>query len=349
ERLIARLAQMARATGIHMILATQRPSVDVVTGLIKANFPARIAFAVASSTDSRVVLDTTGAERLLGQGDMLFQSPDAPAPVRLQGCYVSDNELNLIIDYWKTELRRATSEMHNKTNFIAAKTDVIKKAELDQDVWDQETEEQRKGKEEMDEIIKSQDTMTLGPSKMSDAAPKVKSSNKFTYLEPEEAVDEDYNSKLNVDRDEPFVPLEERESDRDREKAKVAPKGRPKRAKPKVTQEAEEIPAADAMKEESQPPLWEEMQEQLQAEQEKALTLKQFGNDELWDDAIVFVREKNGASTSMLQRRFRIGYTRAARLIDRMEDAGIIGPPTGTSKQREVFEANNEEEEDGAV
>ena len=112
ERSIARLAQMARATGIHMILATQRPSVDVVTGLIKANFPARIAFAVASSTDSRVVLDTTGAERLLGQGDMLFQSPDAPAPVRLQGCFVDDPELNRIIEYWKTEMRRASSEVN---------------------------------------------------------------------------------------------------------------------------------------------------------------------------------------------------------------------------------------------
>ena len=105
ERGISRLAQMARATGMHMIIATQRPSVDVVTGLIKANFPARIAFAVASSTDSRVILDSTGAERLLGKGDMLFQSPDAAAPVRLQGCYVSEDELDRLIDYWKTARR----------------------------------------------------------------------------------------------------------------------------------------------------------------------------------------------------------------------------------------------------
>ena len=108
ERAVTRLAQLARATGIHLIIATQRPSVDVVTGLIKANFPARIAFAVASSTDSRVILDSTGAERLLGQGDMLFQSPDAPAPLRLQGCYVSDTELNRLISYWQRARRSVT-------------------------------------------------------------------------------------------------------------------------------------------------------------------------------------------------------------------------------------------------
>ena len=101
ERTITRLAQLARATGIHMILATQRPSVDVVTGLIKANFPARIAFAVASGVDSRVILDQPGAERLLGRGDMLFQAPDAPAPARLQGVFVSDHEIQKLVEYWR--------------------------------------------------------------------------------------------------------------------------------------------------------------------------------------------------------------------------------------------------------
>jgi S-DNA-T family DNA segregation ATPase FtsK/SpoIIIE len=101
ERQLVRLAQMARAVGIHLILATQRPSVDVVTGLIKANFPTRIAFAVTSQIDSRVILDTPGAERLLGRGDMLFMRPDSAKLARVQGCWVSDNEIQKVVQFWK--------------------------------------------------------------------------------------------------------------------------------------------------------------------------------------------------------------------------------------------------------
>jgi S-DNA-T family DNA segregation ATPase FtsK/SpoIIIE len=211
EKGITRLAQLSRATGIHMIIATQRPSVDVVTGLIKANFPARVAFAVASGTDSRVILDTTGAERLLGQGDMLFQSPDAAAPLRMQGCYVSPHELNNIIEYWRGAKR-----------FVRVRT------EAEQD----------------------------------------------------------------------------------------------------IAGEVEETPESPPEPETAQPPLWDEIRE----EEEEAARY----SDELLPEAIALVRQLNKASTSLLQRRFRIGYTRAARMIDVMEEDGIIGPPTGTSKAREV-------------
>ncbi|MCA9920121.1 MAG: DNA translocase FtsK, partial [Anaerolineales bacterium] len=100
ERTLCRLAQMARATGIHLVVATQRPSTDVITGLIKANFPARLSFAVASSIDSRVILDTVGADQLLGKGDMLFLSPEASAPARVQGVFPTDNEIERIVKFW---------------------------------------------------------------------------------------------------------------------------------------------------------------------------------------------------------------------------------------------------------
>ncbi len=104
EQLLCRIAQMGRATGIHLVVATQRPSTDVVTGLIKANFPARIAFATASQVDSRVILDMQGAETLLGDGDMLFLAPDAGHPKRVQGCYVSPEELDRVIAFWRREI-----------------------------------------------------------------------------------------------------------------------------------------------------------------------------------------------------------------------------------------------------
>jgi len=192
ERAICRIAQMARATGIHLVIATQRPSVDVVTGLIKANFPARISFAVSSQIDSRVILDTPGAERLLGRGDMLFMSPDAPQVVRLQGCYVSDQELQKLVRYWK------------------------------------------------------------GVRTVEPAGPE-----------------------------------------------------------PAVVQQ----------------PLWSDM----------APRKEEPKRDEMYDRAIQVLRDTGRASISLLQRRLRIGYTRAARLIDQMEEEGIVGPPQGGSQSRKLL------------
>jgi S-DNA-T family DNA segregation ATPase FtsK/SpoIIIE len=103
EEPVARLAQMARAVGIHLLLATQRPSVDVITGVIKANFPSRMAFQVASKTDSRTVLDANGAENLLGNGDMLFMPAGRPEPYRIHGAYVSEEETSAVVDFWKAK------------------------------------------------------------------------------------------------------------------------------------------------------------------------------------------------------------------------------------------------------
>ncbi|HAD06674.1 MAG TPA: hypothetical protein DCE76_05890 [Anaerolineaceae bacterium] len=110
EHSLVRLAQMARATGIHLVIATQRPSTDVVTGLIKANFPARIAFSVASSIDSRVILDVNGAESLLGRGDMLFLNPESGTPLRAQGVLLQDQEIERVIHYWQEMLADQTEQ-----------------------------------------------------------------------------------------------------------------------------------------------------------------------------------------------------------------------------------------------
>jgi DNA segregation ATPase FtsK/SpoIIIE, S-DNA-T family len=154
EKLICRLAQLARATGIHLVVATQRPSVDVVTGLIKANFPTRIAFAVTSMTDSRTILDMGGAEKLLGRGDMLFMPTDAAKPIRIQGVYVSDSEVERLVEFWKDE----------RFKELAPETadDLLEQALIDQNGGDVDIEI-----EEDDPIIERAKALTAQHSRVS--------------------------------------------------------------------------------------------------------------------------------------------------------------------------------------
>ncbi|MBC7232775.1 MAG: DNA translocase FtsK 4TM domain-containing protein [Chloroflexi bacterium] len=199
ERSICRIAQLARATGIHLVIATQRPSVDIITGLIKANFPARISFAVTSQIDSRVILDTAGAEKLLGRGDMLYMPSDSSKLIRLQGCFVSDEELERLVNFWR---------------------------------------------EKIDWVVPQAET--------------------------------------------------------------IAP--------------------------------WHD----VDLDEEVA--------DELLEQAIELARGRSSISTSFIQRRLRIGYPRAARLIDQLEELGIVGPAENAGRSRKVLlneDGFQEEESDG--
>jgi S-DNA-T family DNA segregation ATPase FtsK/SpoIIIE len=194
EPSLIRLAQLARATGIHLVVATQRPSTEVVTGLIKANFPARLSFAVASNMDSRVILDTQGAEALLGKGDMLFMPPDAPSPIRAQGVMVTDQEIERIITFWQKQTIESSA---------------------------------------------------------------------------------------------------------------------------------------------NEPP-WEELLQQQESLGDR---------DDLVQRAIELVQQSQRASTSLLQRRLKVGYPRAARLMDELEELGIVGPSLGGGKEREVLVSRDDDEE----
>lgn len=205
EHALVRLAQKARAIGIHLILATQRPSTDVVTGLIKANFPTRISFAVASSIDSRVILDTNGAETLLGKGDMLFLNPEVGLPIRSQGVYVTDKELDRIIRWWQ------------------------KQSEVSETVTDERYDDSNSPPWE---------------GKVGEGG--------------------------NVDDDEALI-----------------------------------------------------------------------------DDAIALIKAEGHASASYFQRQLRVGYPRAARLVDQLEEMGVIGPSQGGGRERDILiKKDSDEEED---
>lgn len=131
EDSICRLAQMARAAGMHLVIATQRPSVNVITGVIKANIPSRIAFAVSSQVDSRTILDMSGAEKLLGKGDMLYYPVGMPKPIRVKGCFISDKEIERVVEFVKNQFPAEYDE--DIIDQITKKNDDTDNPELDAD------------------------------------------------------------------------------------------------------------------------------------------------------------------------------------------------------------------------
>ena len=229
EKHICRIAQMARAVGMHLIVATQRPSVDVITGLIKANFPARIAFAVSSQVDSRVILDVPGADRLLGRGDMLFMAADASKLERIQGAWLSDDEIHRVVRFWKGG--RSIEDEPLQHGIGAAATSPV----------------------------------PARPERLPATAPR-----------PDAA-------------------------------------------------HANSGSAAASSAE--QAPLFDEI-DRMKAVQAR---------DELFDDAVRTVKEAGRGFVSLLQRKLRIGYSRASRLVEQLEEAGVLGPDLGGNLGRELL------------
>ena len=270
EKYVCRLAQMARAVGIHLILATQRPSVDVITGLIKANFPSRIAFAVTSQTDSRVILDVPGAERLLGKGDMLFMAPDASKLERIQGAWLHDDEINSLIRYWKgfRTLENGRGDSITPADLAAdppADPPSVQK-ELDplDDLFDSADAKRARNRQRPPATAPSTGELGLG------ATPRARGT-------------------AWTDRPRPTIPDDPLEQ-------------------PALFEQIDEMKAIDA-------------------------------RDVLFEEAARVVQKEGRGSVSLLQRKLRVGYNRASRLVDQLEEAGILGPDQGGSQGRKVLAA----------
>jgi len=252
ENAVIRLAQMSRAVGIHLILATQRPSVDVITGLIKANFPARVAFQVASGHDSKTILDAKGAEKLLGNGDMLFVPPDEGVAKRLHGPYITVEEARRIVSIIGLEHLRNLIKNHFKN------PDGICALAEEEDILDVLADRTLPGAAERIEQFSKQLNIRLGI----DENEFTEFVEKLDYYPPTEEIEE-------------FLSIEE--------------------------------------------------------------GIEEIGElDELYSEAKEIIIDQQTASVSLLQRKLKIGYARAGRLIDQLEKTGIVGKFKG-SKPREVL------------
>lgn len=253
ETYICRLAQMARATGIHLIIATQRPSVDVITGLIKANFPSRMAFAVSSQVDSRVILDTPGADQLLGRGDMLYMAADAAKLVRIQGTFVSDREVEQIVDFWRSAKPPGDTEgskppSPSDSNAVTT---------------------QGNGS-----AAQSQPTTTPAMAATAQTSTPAQDANRAMGPSEQQLQGDELDT-------EPIAAFE--------------------------------------------PP---------------AAFLSATEQDTLLPQALELVKQHRRASASLLQRRLRIGYSKAAQLIDLLEQQGVVGPAEG-GRSREVLQRDS--------
>ncbi len=256
EEPLARLAQMARAVGIHLIVATQRPSVDVITGIIKANFPVRVAFKVPSKVDSRTILDEIGAEKLLGLGDMLFIPPGSSEPIRLHGPFVSEEETRQIAHtytrlYLTNRLRREFGDARNLPKFVNSL--------IDNGLISALTRDDEPGSEERFQIALSMFSNITGvpTDKAEIGLKKIRSSY--------------------------YIPI------------------------PEMKETAEQM--------EREAPIIE-------------------GLDPLIKEAIKLATARGEVSATMLQRKLRVGFARAARIIDQMEELGIVTPQEGSRPRR---------------
>jgi len=253
EDKITRLAQMSRAVGIHLVLATQRPSVDVITGLIKANFPCRIAFQVASKTDSRTILDMNGAEALLGRGDMLFLPPGKGEPIRLHCAFVSAQATRRIVDLWTR--RYLTERLSGLVPNPAETAQAIVSKQVADVLIDKEKTSLKRKQESFYSVVSEEVA--------------------------EQLWQQEYHKPLSEEIDMPKISKTE-------------------------------TPGA-----------------------EREI-------DELFDQAARIVFRHREASVSMLQRRLDIGWARAGRIIDQLEQLGIVGPYVGSKSRRVVIQSEEE-------